>query len=137
MIIISQKRDDIWLLRCYDLGGSASYKGQYDALPVYVQTEIDTVLEILAATRFWTEPLCKELRGACDGLAEIIVELLGPNDQPEHYRLLGFFGPDRLEFALLWILKKDTDSDYGPACRSALTRKEGVIRDGRRAPPCE
>jgi hypothetical protein len=137
MIIISQKRDDIWLFRCYDLGGSSSYGGQYDALPIYVQTEIDSVLEILVATRTWPETLSKELRGSCYGLVEIIVELLGPDDQPEHYRLLGFYGPDKMEFTLLFIMKKETDSDYGPACRSALPRKDGVIKDGRRAPPCE
>jgi hypothetical protein len=137
MIIISQKCDDIWLLRCYALGGSASYSGQYEASPVYVQTEIDAALEILRPTRLWPETLCKELRGSCDGLAEIIVELLGPNDRPEHYRLLGFFGPDRMEFTLLFILRKEADSDYGPACRSALQRKEGVLKDGQRAPPCE
>jgi hypothetical protein len=137
MIIISQKRDDFWLFRCYALGGTGSYNGWYASLPVQVQTEIDNVLEILGATRKWPKELAKELEGSCEGLAEIIVELLGADEQSEHYRLLGFFGPGRMEFTLLVGFRKTTDSDYGAACRSALTRKEGVIRDGRRAPPCE
>jgi hypothetical protein len=105
--------------------------------PVQVQTEIDNVLEILAATRKWPKELAKELDGSCEGLAEIVVELLGADEQSEHYRLLGFFGPGRMDFTLLFGFRKTTASDYGAACRSALTRKEGVIRDGRRAPPCE
>jgi hypothetical protein len=137
MIIISQKRDDFWLFRCYALGGTGSYNGWYASLPVQVQTEIDNVLEILAATRKWPKELAKELDGSCEGLAEIIVELLGADEQSEHYRLLGFFGPGRMDFTLLFGFRKTTASDYGAACRSALTRKEGVIRDGRRAPPCE
>jgi hypothetical protein len=137
MIVISQKRDDFWLFRCYDLGGSGSYNGWYATLPVYVQTEIDNVLEILAATREWPKELAKELRGSCEGLAEIIIELLGPDEQPVPYRLLGFFGPERRQFTLLFGFRKKIDSDYGPACRSALVRKEGVLKDGNRAPACE
>ena len=137
MIIISQKRDDFWLFRCYAVGGVGSYNGWYASLSVRVRTEIDNVLDILAATRNWPEELGKELRGACDGLAEIIVEVPGTDETTDNYRLLGFFGPEQMEFTLLFGFKKENNSDYGAACRSALTRREGVVRDGRRAPPCE
>jgi hypothetical protein len=89
------------------------------------------------ATRKRPKELAKELDGSCEGLTEIIVELLGADEQPEHYRLLGFLGPGKMEFTLLFEFQKRIDSDYGAACRSALIRKEGVLRDGRRAPPCE
>jgi hypothetical protein len=140
MIIISQKRDDYWLFRCYDLGGAGSYNGWYGSMPVEVQTEVDNVLEILAATRKWPdgpEELTETMRGACAGLVEIRVEMPSPNETILHYRLLGFFGPGKMEFTLLYGFKKTNDSDYGPACRCALTRKQGVERDGSRAPPCE
>jgi hypothetical protein len=140
MIIISQKRDDFWLFRCYAVGGVGSYNGWYEALAVQVQTEIDNVLDILAATRQWPNgkgKLTEEMRGACEGLVEIRIEFPDADEKPEHYRILGFIGPGKMEFTLLFGFKETNISDYGPACRSALIRKEGVIRDGNRAPPCE
>jgi len=139
-MIISQKRDDFWLFRCYALGGAGSYNGWYAALPVEVQTEIDNVLDILAATREWPNgpgELTEEMRGACRGLMEIRVDVPGPNETTLRYRLLGFFGPGKGEFTLLYGFVETNVSDYGPACRSALTRKDGVLKDGTRAPPCE
>lgn len=139
-MIISQKRDDFWLFRCYALGGPGSYNGWYATLPVEAQTEIDNVLDILAATRDWPsgpDEITEEMRGACAGLIEIRVEMPGPNETILHYRLLGFFGPGKMEFTLLFGFRETNVADYGPACRSALMRKEGVQRDGRRAPPCE
>jgi hypothetical protein len=140
MVVLSQKRDDFWLFRCYALGGAGSYNGWYAALPVEVQAEIDNVLDILAATRKWPngpDEITEEMRGACTGLVEIRIEMPGPDDTILHYRLLGFFGPGKREFTLLCGFRETNVSDYGPACRSALTRKDGVLKDGRRAPPCE
>ena len=140
MIIISQKRDDIWQFRCYVAGGAGSYDGWQAGLPEEVQTEIDNVLDILAATRHWPNgpnELTEEMRGACEGLVEIRIEFPGADERQEHYRILGFAGPGKMEFTLLLGFKETNTSDYGPACRSALRRKEGVIKDGNRAPPCE
>jgi hypothetical protein len=80
MFIISQKRDDFWLLRCYAPGGVGSYNGWYASLPIHVQTEIDNVLEILVATRNWPNgpnEITEEMRGACTGLVEIRVNVQG------------------------------------------------------------
>jgi hypothetical protein len=140
MIVISQKCDDIWLFRCYAAGGVGSYNGWYAGLPEEVQTEIDNVLDILAATRHWPNgkgELTEEMRGSCEGLVEIRIEFPGADERPAHYRILGFVGPGKMEFTLLLGFKEKNISDYGPACRSALGRKEGVIKDGNRAPPCE
>jgi hypothetical protein len=138
MTNLSQKSDDIWLFRCYGPGDEqGGFNGWYAGLPAKVRAEIDAALEILTASKKWPEALYEELHGGGEGLAEIKVEV--PTNDPkksEHYRLLGFRSAPG-EFVILNGFKKERTSDYGPAIASALRRKQGVERDGKRASPCQ
>jgi len=148
-----QKSNDLWRFKCYDPGGQGGIHDWYDNLPEDVQAEVDAALETLGNTRGeWPTVLHERLRGACYPLAEIKIEVdqddlddeardiregAGESeDRKNHYRILGFEGPGRREFTLLCGFKKENNSDYGPACRSAKQRREGVIKDGQRARPC-
>src|SRR5438874_1657579 len=98
--------------------------------------EVDAQLELLSLDDDLGGQF-KELRTSCAGLTEIIIETELDSDEPRkkkekvHIRILGFGSAD--DFVLLYAFRKKGGSDYGPACRSALTRKQGVLRDGRRA----
>ncbi|SEC70490.1 hypothetical protein SAMN05444161_1667 [Rhizobiales bacterium GAS191] len=142
--VISQKSYDFWQFKCYDPSGTGGGIHEwYDGLSEDVRAQIDAAIEVLAITRTWDrEAIYEDLRGACDGLGEIRIDVpKGPGEQngsgPFHlYRILGFAGPGRREFTLLCGFKKDGTFDYGPACASAHRRKEGVTKDGRKAPSC-
>ncbi len=78
----------------------------------------------------------KDLRGACEGLTEIIVDFL-VGETEIHIRILGFRGPGRDEFTLLTGFEKTNDNAiYGFYCAQARQRMDGVLRDGHRAPLC-
>jgi hypothetical protein len=81
-------------------------------------------------------PEIKPLRGVCEGLTEIKIDFrLGETEV--HLRILGFVGPGRNEFTLLTGFRKEkSNAIYGAECSKAHERKDGVMRDGRRAPPC-
>lgn len=125
--------------RCYDpssAGGGGIY-GWYGSLSPELQAEVDAALEILALENDLDGIAnVKPLRGACKGLTEIkINSRIG--EKPVHIRILEFKGPSRNEFTLLTGFEKSKgNAVYGPHCRSAQDRKDGVIRDGKRAPPC-
>ena len=125
--------------RCYDPSANrgGGIHGWYDGLNPRFRAEIDTALELLGLEdSFDGVDAVKPLRGACEGLTEIIIEF--EQDEIEiHIRILGFDGPGRKEFTLLLGFEKtNNDAIYGPHCRAAHARKAGVIRDGRRAPEC-
>jgi hypothetical protein len=123
-------------LRCYDpKGAGGGVHGWYASLPDNVQAAIDAALEnIRDESDLDGLPQLKALRGVCDGLDEITIDL----DKSAKYRILCFRGPNRGDLTLLFGFKKSPrgNIDYGPHCWSAIKRKEGVIHDGRRAPPC-
>lgn len=81
-------------------------------------------------------PEVKPLRGACAGLTEIKFDFrLG--EAEIHLRILGFAGPGKNEFTLLTgFQKKKSNAVYGAECSKANERKDGVMRDARRALPC-
>jgi hypothetical protein len=128
-------------LRCYDPasnGGGGGIHVWLDGLSSTYRAQIAVVFELLQVERRWDDlDEVKELRGACEGLTEIIVEFLVGKTEI-HIRILGFYGPDRGEFTLLTGFEKTNDNAiYGFYCPQARQRMEGVQRDGRRAPPCE
>ena len=123
-------------LRCYDPGeAGAGIHQWYADVPAATQAAIDAALEnIIDEVDLEALPQFKALRGACKGLDEIIVDVrAGPK-----YRILCFRGPGRGDLTLLSGFEKSARGsvDYGPHCWSANKRKEGVTRDGRRAPRC-
>lgn len=130
---------------CYDpsADGSGGIHEWYDRLPSRYRSEVDSVLELLAADRddFYSQAEVKELRGACEGLTEIKVDFAksaeGNGNDQIHLRILGCEGRNGREFILLFGFEKvRQNAEYGAACRSAQQRKWGVTHDGRRAQPC-
>jgi hypothetical protein len=107
----------------------------YEALPEAAQAAVDAALENLADEDDLNNlPQLKQLRGKCEGLDELLIDL----PDGSKYRILCFRGPNDDDLTLLFGFPKSPPGhvDYGPHCWSALKRKEGVIRDGRRAPSC-
>jgi hypothetical protein len=127
-------------LRCYDPSGDGGggIHGWYDGLSPVFRAQVDTVLELLALEDdLDAVPEVKAMRGACVGLTEIEINFYAAQ-QKVSLRILGFVGPDRGDFTLLtgFERSKDTAATYGFHCPQAQQRKEGVMGDGKRAPPC-
>ena len=125
--------------RCYDpsSNGSGGIHAWYSQLSPEFRAEVDSVMELLSLEQFFTGiPEVKPLRGACEGLTEIKIDFsLGATEI--HLRILGFDGPDKEEFTLLSGFQKvRNNAVYGVECARAHERRDGVLRDGRRAPPC-
>jgi len=125
--------------RCYDPSGDGSggVHVWYNQLAPEFRAEIDSTMELLCLEKSLAEsPEIKPLRGACEGLTEIKIDFKFGTAKI-HLRILGFDGPDKSEFTLLTgFQKQNNNAIYGVECLKAHERKEGVIRDGRRAPPC-
>jgi hypothetical protein len=125
--------------RCYDpsANGSGGVHAWYGQLSPEFRAEIDSTLELLSLEKSLEGlPEVKSLRGACEGLTEIKIDFT-LEDAQIHLRILGFDGPDKDEFTLLTGFQKEKNNAiYGVECAKAHERKDGVIRDGRRAPPC-
>ena len=123
------------MICCYTLPKSGQgIHTWYDSLDGEIRAAIDAALENLAEETNWDDlPQFKHLRGKCRYLSEIEVDV-----GERHFRILGFDGPTRGQFTLLFGFEKRRGSiDYGPACSTAHHRKRGVIRDARRAAPCQ
>jgi hypothetical protein len=143
--------------RCYNRSrvNDGGRDGWRTPLPREFDNEVDAALEVLQFHRSLDdERYFKALRGRCDGLIEVRINFqLEPDDPrlqselarrrsrqrrpktPEvHIRILGFGTAE--DFILLYGFRKRGERDYGPACRSALNRRQGVMRNGRRAAPC-
>jgi hypothetical protein len=101
-----------------------------------IRAEVDGALELLQPeSSLRGLPAVKPLRGKCKGLTEIKIDFsLG--DAEIHIRILGYEGPGRSEFTLVWPFAKRGGADYGPACRSAQQRKRGIERYGKNVRPC-
>jgi hypothetical protein len=141
--------------RCYSPSGSDAHEDAWRAaLPPEFNSEVDVALEVLQRHRTLDdERYFKALRGSCQGLTEIRIDFELEPDDPRSQaektkprkgkrrqkpkiviRILGFGTAEN--FVLLYGFRKRGDSEYGPACRSARNRQEGVNRDERRAIPC-
>jgi hypothetical protein len=91
-----------------------------------VQGKFDRRLHDLQqmAPHEWREPFTKQLEGACDGLVEIRFKA----DRVQH-RPLGFYGPGRLEFTMVFCAIEQGDRFVpSDACAIALRRKDEIIR---------
>jgi Phage derived protein Gp49-like (DUF891) len=127
-------------LRCYDLGhGSGGrFCDWLASLASAVRSEIEADLEVLQTeTSVSSAERLKTLgRTVCRGLVEIVIDFRPDNFDTEiHIRILGFAsGPH--EFVLLQGFQKENNLVYATECPRAQVRKDGVLRDGRRAVPC-
>ena len=126
--------------RCYDpsADGGGGIHAWYNTLSAEFRAQVDAALEILALEDNLNGIAeVKPLRGACEGLTEIIIDFRVGTTKV-CIRVLGFDGPGRDEFTLLTGFErgKDTAAIYGYHCPQAHQRKQGVMHDGRRAPPC-
>jgi hypothetical protein len=129
--------------RCYSPAGEAAdhFDAWRAALPPEFNSAVDAELELIGRDRTLEQSgRFKALRGRCRGLTEIMIDFevepdaQRPKRKEIHIRLLGFADVD--DFVLLYGFRKRGGPDYGPACHSALNRKHGVERDGRRTRPC-
>ena len=127
----------MWTIRCYDpsSGGNGGIHSWYNLLPGDVKAAVDAALELVATEQGLLRdlPYYKELRGHCQDLDEVIVNLA----DGRLFRVLTFKGPGRRDCTLLFGFEKTSTADYGQACDSARWRKQGVERDEKRAPGCQ
>lgn len=140
MARLAQKSNARFSFRCYAPGGAdGGIHAWYDALPIEVQAEIDATLETLTNSRRpWPSSLFEKLRGGCHPLSEIKIAIPddeNPDADPAQYRILAWEGPDDNEVTLLYGFKKETN-DYSSYCHAALRRRDGVRKNGKKAPKC-
>lgn len=137
--------------RCYNPGGNERDAWR-DAIPPVFDAEVDAAMEVRERERTLdNERYFKELRGDLADLTEVLIDFELEQDDPRvqkpakghgrrsrreqvHIRILGFGNVD--DFVLLYGFRKDGGPHYGPAGNSAINRKVGVEKDGRRAQPC-
>jgi hypothetical protein len=130
------------VFRCYDPASNkdGGIHAWYDSISSEAQAAIDTELEQLTLLKnLESLPHVHPIRGRTwAGLTAIEVDFVFDGTK-YLFRLIGFDGPGAKEFTLLIGFEKlkGNHALYGPACRTAQKRKEGVLRDGRRAPPCQ
>jgi hypothetical protein len=105
----------------------------YRAQDGEVRGKIDAVLEHLSnrPRNEWRRPHFDVLSGVCQGLAEIRIKA-----RSGQYRMLGYFGPERMTFTLLNGFKKTRESDTNNACRAGQIRRKEVSHDVSRAREC-
>jgi hypothetical protein len=130
--------------RCYNPSRKRGqgFHAWLDRLPPEHRAAVDFVLTQIQAERNIRYEhhggLFKVLRGKCLGITEIKIDFLVESDDGDelvHIRILGF-ETSTTDFTLLHGFRKFGGPDYGPACRTALNRKQRVNRDGSRARPC-
>lgn len=98
-----------------------------------VRGKVDALLEHLGYRQraAWRRPQFDLLAGICKGLGEIRVKA-----RSGEYRLLGRFGPERMEFTILNCFKKTRDADTDNACRVAHVRGREIELDVSRTREC-
>jgi Phage derived protein Gp49-like (DUF891) len=137
--IYSENAMAFWSFLCYDPSGGErmGFHAWYDALPPALMAEVDRALDLLSRERRWVEGFYKELDGACEGLGEIRIDAPSPSNTKICVRILGFTDLRKRVFHLLVGFEKTAGDEYRVECPRALRRKQGVLKDGSRAPPCE
>jgi len=117
-----------WAFRSFVLsGGGTVVREWYEQQDDAVCAEFDTSLEYLRALppERWERPYVGILRKECLGLIEIRFKV----NKVQH-RPLGFYGPLRYEFTLLFFaVEKDRKFEPPTACATALVRKAQTLRD--------
>ena len=121
-----------WTFRSYvALNGDVEVYRWHQGQGPRVQGKFDRRLHDLQqmAPNEWREPFTKQLEGDCDGLVEI--RFLADNVQ---HRPLGFYGPGRLEFTILFFaIERGDRFEPQDACAIALGRKNEVLGNVQRS----
>lgn len=117
---------DVWTFRSYvSADGEKEVESWYAAQSLKVQATFDRRIATLRQMEpnEWREPYVKQLDGECDGLVEIRFKTANVQHRP-----LGFYGPGRMEFTILFFaIEKGDQFKPKDACRIALRRKEYVL----------
>jgi hypothetical protein len=96
-------------------------------LPTAARVKINVRIQYLEATAHCEPQYASQLRGECAGLMEI--RIVASNVQ---YRPLGWYGPERREFTLLFgAIEKGNRLEPRSACAIALERKTQIGERGR------
>lgn len=95
----------------------------YNGQAPQVQAKFDTTLKYLRDRPSWDRPYVGILHGECEGLIEIRLKV-----KRVQYRPLGFYGPLKMEFTILFFAtERDGALDPPTACSIALGRKTLVL----------
>jgi hypothetical protein len=115
------------------MGGSDLVDDWYRVQDGEVRGAVDALLEHLGNRHraMWRRPQFDLLSGICRGLGEIRIKA-----RSGEYRILGYFGPDRMAFTLLTCFKKSRDADTDAACRIGQVRRKEIATDVSRARSC-
>ena len=140
---ISQKSDDFFTFRSYLLDdGQDAIRGWFNRQSAEVQADVMVGFKTLRETprRWWRRRRFAILgrRGdqtACASLLEIRITGTEDNEN-EHYRILGYFGPSDGQVTMLMAFKKDDDPDYSRSCPEAQARKLKVEDEPSRSQEC-
>jgi hypothetical protein len=119
------------VIRCYCLGQDGGFRGWYDSQDDEIKARIEYALELLPAVpSLEATPFYGELRGKCEGIGEVKVDIGNA-----HFRLLAYEDKGKHELTILRWFRKVTNADYGSHCPQALKRKEQVLKDASRTEP--
>jgi|SRR5215471_3397976 len=124
------------ILKCYiAVDGTNVLRNWYAALDGRVKGDFRGAIELLEHSECnrWKyaavfKSLEKRVGSHCLGISEIIVDQKGHD-----YRILGFCGPSRNEFTMLYVFDKSIDAKYKEPCVISQERKAEVIDDHRRS----
>lgn len=144
--------------RCYDPsidGSGGIHRWYYREISPDIRSEVDATIELLSVeAKLDGHPNFKALRGKSGrGLAEIKIDIQikKGNAQPKqrrrrkrkrrertqiNVRILGPDNPPNKSFILLTGFIKLGDSQYGPMCKQAHSRKRGVEKNAAKARSC-
>jgi hypothetical protein len=117
-----------WIFRTYvSPQGEEEVTTWYAAQTPTTQAAFDQRLHNLwqMTPQEWREPYTKTLEGSCEGLVEIRFKADRVQQRP-----LGFYGPGRMEFAIV-LMAREIGDRFEPrnACEIALARKADVTRN--------
>lgn len=125
----------LWTFKCFrETDGSSPVKTWYDSLSKKAQAKFDVARDYLKQNPVndWQRPHYAPLHGPCRGLGEIRFKM----DNVQH-RVLGFFGPGRMEFTLLCCDIEKGGKLSKSTCDIALKRRDTIMQHQGRAYECD
>lgn len=119
-----------WVFRDYlDQGGTNVIRAWLDSLPKAAKVKIDYRILLLRGISVWPPQYVSALKG-CDDIYELRIGSSGVE-----YRPLGFYGPDRKEFTIVYGAIEKGGKLPKESYKTAKERAKVVISDRCRS--CE